>query len=80
VAGKSGTLSDRMSGGVAEGRVLAKTGFIGGTSALSGLARGLSGRVYVFSVLVNYPVRGGLNRTVWKPMQDSICELIVSDG
>ena len=80
VAGQSGTLSDRMSGGVAEGRVLAKTGFIGGTSALSGLARGLSGRVYVFSVLVNYPVRGGLNRTVWKPMQDSICELIVSDG
>jgi D-alanyl-D-alanine carboxypeptidase/D-alanyl-D-alanine-endopeptidase (penicillin-binding protein 4) len=80
VAGESGTLSGRMVGSAAEGKVLAKTGFIGGTSALSGLARGQSGRVYIFSVLVNYPTVGGLNRTVWKPMQDSICELIVSYG
>jgi serine-type D-Ala-D-Ala carboxypeptidase/endopeptidase (penicillin-binding protein 4) len=80
VAGESGTLSDRMSDPVMRGKVIAKTGFIGGTSALSGLVRGLSGRVYVFSVLVNYPVLGGLNKQIWKPMQDSICELIVLHG
>lgn len=80
VAGVSGTLSDRMSSSSVKGKVIAKTGFIGGTSALSGLARGLSGRVYVFSVLVNYPVLGGLNRKVWKPMQDSICESVVLHG
>jgi D-alanyl-D-alanine carboxypeptidase/D-alanyl-D-alanine-endopeptidase (penicillin-binding protein 4) len=80
VAGESGTLAGRMVGSAAEGMVLAKTGFIGGTSALSGLARGQSGRVYIFSVLVNYPTAGGLNRNVWKPMQDSICELVVRYG
>jgi D-alanyl-D-alanine carboxypeptidase/D-alanyl-D-alanine-endopeptidase (penicillin-binding protein 4) len=80
VAGESGTLAGRMVGSAAEGMVLAKTGFIGGTSALSGLARGQSGRVYIFSVLVNYPTAGGLNRKVWKPMQDSICELVVRYG
>ena len=80
VAGESGMLSGRMSDPGMRGKVIAKTGFIGGTSALSGLVRGRSGRVYVFSVLVNYPTLGGLNKQVWKPMQDSICELIVSHG
>jgi D-alanyl-D-alanine carboxypeptidase/D-alanyl-D-alanine-endopeptidase (penicillin-binding protein 4) len=77
VAGETGTLSGRMREGPARGRVRAKTGFIAGTSALSGVAEGAGGRRYVFSVLVNYPSVSGLNTSAWKPMQDEICELLV---
>jgi D-alanyl-D-alanine carboxypeptidase len=54
--------------------VHAKTGFIGGTSALSGLIDAADGRTLVFSILVEYPNLEGLNRSVWKPMEDAICE------
>jgi D-alanyl-D-alanine carboxypeptidase/D-alanyl-D-alanine-endopeptidase (penicillin-binding protein 4) len=71
VAGESGTLQDRMRG-LAD-RVHAKTGFIGGTSALSGVVETGSGRRLAFSILVEYPVSGGLNTSVWKPLQDDLC-------
>jgi len=80
LSGISGTLADRMTGTVAERRVRAKTGFIGGTSALSGVAITEEDRLLVFSILVEYPVRAGLNSEVWKPMQDSICEALVRRG
>ena len=79
VAGETGTLSDRMERSAARGRVRAKTGFIGGTSALSGIAYALDGRVFVFSILVNYPDVDGLNRSVWKRMQDELCLKLVED-
>jgi D-alanyl-D-alanine carboxypeptidase len=60
--------------------VRAKTGFIGGTSSLSGVVEALDGRAYVFSILVDYPRFDGLNTAVWKPMQDEICELLVGAG
>ena len=31
----------------------------------------------VFSILVNYDDVDGLNPSVWKPMEDEICELLV---
>jgi serine-type D-Ala-D-Ala carboxypeptidase/endopeptidase (penicillin-binding protein 4) len=77
VAGEKGTLDDRMKDSPARGRVQAKTGFIAGTSALSGLARDRAGRELVFSILVNYPELDGLNSSCWKPMQDALCELLV---
>jgi D-alanyl-D-alanine carboxypeptidase/D-alanyl-D-alanine-endopeptidase (penicillin-binding protein 4) len=80
VAGESGTLDDRLKHSDARGRVRAKTGFIGGTSALSGIAEAHDGRVYVFSILVDYPRFEGLNTSVWKPMQDDVCELLVGAG
>ncbi|MCE9594960.1 MAG: D-alanyl-D-alanine carboxypeptidase/D-alanyl-D-alanine-endopeptidase [Planctomycetes bacterium] len=80
VAGESGTLDGRLSNSAARGRVRAKTGFIGGTSALSGVAEGLDGRTWVFSILVDYPRFEGLNTAVWKPMQNEICELLVGAG
>ena len=80
LSGRSGTLADRMIGTVAERRVRAKTGFIGGTSALSGVAITEDDRLLVFSILVEYPVLAGLNRDVWKPMQNSICEALVRRG
>ena len=77
LAGQTGTLDGRMRGGPADSMVRAKTGFINGTSALSGIAMTHGHRFLVFSILVEYKPRAGLNRSVWKPMQDRICEAIV---
>ncbi len=52
------------------------TGFIAGTSALSGFLETADGRTLVFSILVEYPNVEGLNRNVWKPMQDALCEVL----
>ncbi len=73
-----GTLDDRLAG--LEGRLRAKTGFIGGTSALSGVIEADDGRTLAFSILVEYPVMDGLNKYVWKPMQDRICRVLSGVG
>jgi len=79
VAGRTGKLKGRMQG--IAGKVRAKTGFIDGTSALSGVVETADGRTLVFSILVEYPVVGGLNTKAWKPMQDAICVLMAGvDG
>lgn len=77
VAGISGSLAGRMKAGAAKGRVRAKTGFIGGTSGLSGFVETRDGRTLIFSILVDYPRFSGLNNSAWKPMQDAICEVLV---
>jgi len=74
VGGETGTLERRG----LDGRVRAKTGFIAGTSALSGLVETRAGRTLVFSILVDYPKFDGLNTSCWKPMQDAICKLLAS--
>jgi serine-type D-Ala-D-Ala carboxypeptidase/endopeptidase (penicillin-binding protein 4) len=74
VGGETGTLDKRMA--ALEGRVHAKTGFIGGTSALSGLIDASGGRTLIFSILVEYPNIEGLNTSCWKPMEDAICEAL----
>ena len=65
--------------GPAAGRVRAKTGWIEGASALSGLVEMEDGRRRVFSILVSYPRIQGLNRRVWKPMQDEICGILAGE-
>ena len=72
VGGSTGTLEKRG----LDDHVRAKTGFIGGTSALSGLVVTRNGRKLVFSILVDYPKFDGLNSSCWKPMQDAICKLL----
>jgi D-alanyl-D-alanine carboxypeptidase/D-alanyl-D-alanine-endopeptidase (penicillin-binding protein 4) len=60
VAGRNGTLEDRMRSGPARGRVLAKTGTTNLASALSGFAAGR----YAFSILQNgHPVSAWWART-----------------
>lgn len=78
VAGRTGSLEGRMRGGPAEGRILAKTGFIGGTSGLSGYVLAADGPRVAFSILVNYPRAGGLNTRVFKPLQDDLCAEMVA--
>jgi D-alanyl-D-alanine carboxypeptidase/D-alanyl-D-alanine-endopeptidase (penicillin-binding protein 4) len=53
LAGKEGTVADRMHGTAANGRCRTKTGTITGVSNLSGYCFNKSGRVMVFSVLMN---------------------------
>jgi len=53
VAGRTGTLAERMRGTAAEGNVHAKTGTITGGASLTGVGRTAAGRAFVFSVIVN---------------------------
>jgi D-alanyl-D-alanine carboxypeptidase/D-alanyl-D-alanine-endopeptidase (penicillin-binding protein 4) len=78
VAGESGTLEGRMTDGPAHGRAFAKSGWIAGTSSLSGLVRTLDGREQVFAILVEYPASAaGMNTHCFKPMHDAIVERLV---
>ena len=53
LTGKEGTVDDRMRGTAAYGRCRTKTGTITGVSNLSGYCFNASGRVMIFSVLMN---------------------------
>ena len=56
IAGVDGTLKSRMIGTSAAGNVHAKTGTLSQARALSGYVTGRTGRLYVFSLLMNnYP-------------------------
>ncbi|HEX7058591.1 MAG TPA: D-alanyl-D-alanine carboxypeptidase/D-alanyl-D-alanine-endopeptidase [Solirubrobacterales bacterium] len=52
LAGREGTVADRMHGSAAEGRCRTKTGTLTGVSNLSGYCFNRSGRVMIFSVLM----------------------------
>jgi len=80
VAARSGTLADRFRAGALQGRVRAKTGWIRGASALSGVLQLRSGRQLLFAILMNYdPGRGGLNRQL-KQLQERIVAALDVDG
>jgi D-alanyl-D-alanine carboxypeptidase/D-alanyl-D-alanine-endopeptidase (penicillin-binding protein 4) len=53
VAGREGTVADRMGGTAAAGRCRLKTGTLTGVSALSGYCFNQSGRTMIFSILMN---------------------------
>src|SRR3954451_1365240 len=53
IAGRDGTLDNRMRHGTARGRCHAKTGTLTGVSALSGYCPTRSGHTVVFSILMN---------------------------
>jgi serine-type D-Ala-D-Ala carboxypeptidase/endopeptidase (penicillin-binding protein 4) len=53
LAGRTGTVADRMLGTAASGRCRTKTGTLTGVSALSGICFNRSGRTMIFSILMN---------------------------
>ncbi|MBL9078714.1 MAG: D-alanyl-D-alanine carboxypeptidase/D-alanyl-D-alanine-endopeptidase [Planctomycetes bacterium] len=78
VAGRSGTLADRFVGSPLVGRVRAKTGWIRGASALSGVVDGADGARRWFAILMNYdPARGGLNKEL-KALQERLVAAIAA--
>jgi D-alanyl-D-alanine carboxypeptidase/D-alanyl-D-alanine-endopeptidase (penicillin-binding protein 4) len=73
-AGAEGTLSGRFVDSPVAARVRAKTGWIAGASALSGVLELRSGHQRLFSILMSYdPNRGGLNRQL-KKLQERMVE------
>ncbi len=73
VAGRDGTLEDRMRGTPAAGRVFAKTGTLLHDNALSGYATTLGGRRVVFSIFANNTPP----RAKFDPLLDRVAEAIV---
>ena len=77
VAGLDGSLSERLRGTPAQGRVLAKTGSLGHVNALSGYINTLSGDRVAFSIMCNnhnLPSKRALETI------DKIVNLIVIEG
>jgi len=75
IAGRDGTLFDRMRRGAAHWRCLGKTGTLSNVSALSGYCEARSGENYVYSILMNgvYPI--GARR-----LQDRMLQAIAALG
>lgn len=74
LAGHEGTVDDRMSGTAAYGRCRVKTGTISGVSNLSGYCFNRSGRIMIFSVLMN----GVSNLSLAHLDQDRIAGIVAS--
>jgi D-alanyl-D-alanine carboxypeptidase/D-alanyl-D-alanine-endopeptidase (penicillin-binding protein 4) len=75
VAGRDGTLHDRMRHGPARGRCSAKTGTLSNVSALSGYCQSRSGDTVVFSILMNR-----VSPTAARKLQDRMAEALVRYG
>lgn len=72
-AGKNGTLADRMKEAPLVGRIVAKTGSAKGTSALSGYLKANSGKIYIFSIVINQSLDKSANL---KMIEDQFCEML----
>jgi serine-type D-Ala-D-Ala carboxypeptidase/endopeptidase (penicillin-binding protein 4) len=73
VAGRDGTLADRMESGPARGRCRGKTGTLSNVSALSGYCTARSGDVYAFSILMN-----GVYPSGARALQDRMAQAIAA--
>ena len=76
IPGTDSTLEKRLTKEPYSSRIRAKTGYIDGTSALSGYIETLNEEILVFSILVNEVKQG----SIWKAkrLQDAICRLLVA--
>ena len=77
VAGIDGTLRRRMNREPYRARIRAKTGYVLGTSTLSGYVETLKGEKVAFSILVN-DVKGSIQKA--RLLQDAICMFLVDNN
>ena len=75
ISGTDGTLKKRLRQEPYKSRIRAKTGYVNGTSTLSGYVKTLDGEVIAFSILVN-KIKGGAWQA--KRLQDVICRTLVN--
>jgi D-alanyl-D-alanine carboxypeptidase/D-alanyl-D-alanine-endopeptidase (penicillin-binding protein 4) len=75
VAGRDGTLANRMTEGEATGRAFLKTGTLNDTRALAGYVKSMSGRTYAVAALVNHP-----DAALATPTLDAMIEWTVHNG
>jgi D-alanyl-D-alanine carboxypeptidase/D-alanyl-D-alanine-endopeptidase (penicillin-binding protein 4) len=75
VAGRDGTLFDRMRSGPARSRCVGKTGTLSNVSALSGYCETRSGNDYAYSILMNGVYTVGARR-----LQDKMLQAIAKYG
>ncbi len=75
ISGTDGTISSRMRGTVAEGKVFAKTGTLTYARNLSGYVTGADGKEYIFSLLFNNFTVPTANISM---IQDRICILLAN--
>ena len=73
IAGRDGTLFDRMRSGPAKGHCHAKTGTLSDVSALSGYCEARSRDVYGFSILMNR-----INPTSARRLQDRMAQALAA--
>nr|MDP8943722.1 D-alanyl-D-alanine carboxypeptidase [Actinomycetota bacterium] len=75
VAGRDGTLRDRMRSGPARGRCRAKTGTLPSVSSLSGFCTSRAGHTIVFSFLMN-----GVSPVGARRLQDRMAHALAAYG
>jgi D-alanyl-D-alanine carboxypeptidase/D-alanyl-D-alanine-endopeptidase (penicillin-binding protein 4) len=75
IAGRDGTLFDRMRKGPARSRCVGKTGTLSNVSALSGYCEARSGDNYAYSILMN-----GVYPTSARRLQDQMLQAIAKYG
>ena len=75
IAGRDGTLFDRMRKGPARSRCVGKTGTLSNVSALSGYCETASGNNYAYSILMN-----GVYPTSARRLQDQMLGAIAKYG
>jgi D-alanyl-D-alanine carboxypeptidase/D-alanyl-D-alanine-endopeptidase (penicillin-binding protein 4) len=73
IAGKDGTLRNRMTGTSAEGNVYGKTGTLNGVSSLTGYVIDKDSEVIMFYIVMN---GFGGNSKKMRDIQDEICILL----
>jgi len=78
VSGDSeGSLRGRMLDSLCRGQVEAKTGTLNGVSTLAGYAKAVSGKTYVFAILLNGP---GLGERRSHAYQDNLVRTLIQKG
>ena len=75
IAGTDGTLKKRLKEEPYKSRIRAKTGYVNGTSTLSGYVKTVDEEIIAFSILVN-KIKGGAWQA--KRLQDIICRSLVT--